>query len=108
MNTLLLFTYGTLQDEAIQMALLGRKLIGNNDVLLKFKLETLKIPDSGETEFSTYFIAVYTGIPTDTITGTVYTIHKNELNKLDSYEGPNYKRSLVKLKSDLEAYVYHE
>ena len=44
MPTELLFSYGTLQLEAVQMATFGRKLTGTRDVLPGFEA-TLLVPD---------------------------------------------------------------
>jgi hypothetical protein len=41
----LLFSYGTLQQEAVQITTFGRRLRGHPDVLVNFELSTLKIED---------------------------------------------------------------
>ena len=45
MNTEKLFSYGTLQYEAVQLANFGRKLEGNKDQLPGFELSMLEITD---------------------------------------------------------------
>ncbi len=40
-----LFSYGTLQLEAVQMATFGRRLAGTSDALRGFELVLLKIED---------------------------------------------------------------
>ena len=40
-----LFSYGTLQLEAVQMATFGRQLAGTSDALRGFELDLLKIED---------------------------------------------------------------
>ena len=44
-HTELLFSYGTLQLEAVQMATFGRQLVGTSDALPAFELVLLKIED---------------------------------------------------------------
>ena len=44
-HTEFLFSYGTLQLEAAQMATIGRQLAGTRDALRGFELVTLKIED---------------------------------------------------------------
>jgi hypothetical protein len=41
----LLFSYGTLQLEAVQMAVFGRRLAGTSDALRGFELVSLQIED---------------------------------------------------------------
>jgi hypothetical protein len=45
MHTEFLFSYGTLQLEAVQMATFGRQLSGTSDALREFDLVLLKIED---------------------------------------------------------------
>jgi hypothetical protein len=42
-HTVFLFSYGTLQLEAVQMATFGRQLVGTSDALQGFELVLLKI-----------------------------------------------------------------
>ena len=44
-NHQLLFSYGTLQLEAVQIATFGRRLAGTSDVMEGFELVALKIED---------------------------------------------------------------
>lgn len=42
-----LFSYGTLQLEAVQLAIFGRSLVGAPDVMTGYRLEPLDIDDEG-------------------------------------------------------------
>lgn len=109
MNTEKLFSYGTLQYEAVQLTNFGRKLEGTIDTLSKFELSELKITDadviatSGE---DVHPIVVYTGEDTDKVQGMVFDVSSEELKQADSYEVSDYKRIKVKLDSGVFAWVY--
>ncbi len=109
MNTEKLFSYGTLQYEAVQLANFGRKLEGNKDQLPGFELSMLEITDpdviatSGE---AFHPIITYTGNSTNCVDGTVFDISEEELKRADSYEVSDYKRIKVKLSSGVSAWVY--
>jgi hypothetical protein len=104
-----LFSYGTLQLEAVQLATFGRRLAGTSDVLPGFESADIEIDDpttvalSGKTHHS---IAKYTGRATDTIAGTVFAITSDELRRADEYEVTAYKRVAVTLASGTQAWVY--
>ncbi len=74
MKTEKLFSYGTLQYEAVQLANFGRKLEGYKDKLPGFALSMLEITDpvviatSGETFHP---IVAYTGDSADAVEGIV-------------------------------------
>ncbi len=109
MNTEKLFSYGTLQYEAVQLANFGRKLNGESDKLPEFELTTLEITDpdvlatSGE---KFHPIITYTGNSSHQVTGMVFTITPEELKRADSYEVSDYKRIQVILASGTSAWVY--
>jgi hypothetical protein len=104
-----LFSYGTLQQEGVQLATFGRRLEGRPDVLPGFSASMLAITDpevvatSGKTHHP---IVRLTGNPADEVAGTVFLITQNELAAADSYEVADYKRIAIRLKSGLEAFVY--
>lgn len=72
-----LFSYGTLQDEAVQLATFGRKLFGKKDTIRGYKLSMIKINDpevvatSGK-EF--HPILTFTNNHQDEIEGTVFDV----------------------------------
>ena len=109
MPTEFLFSYGTLQLEAVQMATFGRQLTGTRDVLPGFEEALLEIDDrttvllSGK---SSHAIARYTGHPSDQVFGTVYSVTAEEIQKADKYEVAEYRRVAVVLQSGIRAWVY--
>jgi gamma-glutamylcyclotransferase (GGCT)/AIG2-like uncharacterized protein YtfP len=104
-----LFSYGTLQLEAVQMETFGRRLAGTRDTLPKFAQASREIDDPkvaaalGQTH---YAIARYTGKSTDTIDGTVFAVTAEEVQRADHYEVAGYKRIAVVLRSGIRAWVY--
>jgi gamma-glutamylcyclotransferase (GGCT)/AIG2-like uncharacterized protein YtfP len=105
-----LFSYGTLQTEAVQLATFDRTLIGEPDTLLGYRQTRLKIKDpivvaaSGETY---YLNAQFTGRDSDSVVGTRFRVTRKELEQADIYEdGADYKRVSVQLKSGTRAWVY--
>lgn len=109
MNTEKLFSYGTLQYEAVQLANFDRKLTGSYDKLPGFELSMLEITDpdvittSGE---AFHPIISYTGNAMNCVDGMVFNISEEELLRADSYEVSDYKRIKVKLSSGISAWVY--
>ena len=105
-----LFSYGTLQTEAVQLATFNRKPEGQRDILKEYSLTMIQIHDqnvvatSGATQYKNI---QFTGVSSDHVPGTVYKITKEELEQADKYEMvADYKRVLVKLKSGTDAWVY--
>ena len=104
-----LFTYGTLQLEAVQMATFGRLLTGTCDALVGFEIAPLVIEDpaviavSGKAQHT---IAQYTGRTSDTIPGMVYAVSLAEIESADTYEVAPCLRVSVVLQSGQRAWVY--
>jgi hypothetical protein len=104
-----LFSYGTLQLEAVQLATFGRHLTGTPDVLPGFEQALLEIEDqtvvslSGKTHHA---ILRFTGRSSDTVSGTMYALTPEEILKADDYEVEPYKRVAVVLRSGVRAWVY--
>ena len=109
MRSEFLFSYGTLQLEAVQQATFRRLLTGKPDVLAGFELRPLPIEDeyviavSGKSEHS---IAAFTGRDSDTIAGTVFEVSAEELHQADEYEVEPCRRISVVLQSGRRAWVY--
>lgn len=105
----LLFSYGTLQLDSVQLSTFGRLLEGKSDVMTGFELSPLKIEDasviavSGKSEHT---IGRFTGNESDEIDGVVYEITQEELLKSDEYEVAPCLRLKVRLKSGTHAWVY--
>ena len=104
-----LFTYGTLQLEAVQVATFGRLLAGASDALSGFELAPLKIEDPAVIAISgkaTHTIAKFTGRDSDEIPGTVFRITLDDIENTDKYEVDACKRIAVNLRSGIRAWVY--
>ena len=104
-----LFSYGTLQTEAVQLSTFRRKLDGTPDALVGYRLQMIRIMDQ---EFVATSGAEYhrnlefTGNASDFVEGTVFAVTPQELEQSDAYEPEGYKRVRVKLRSGVEAWVY--
>lgn len=103
-----LFSYGTLQQESVQIASFGRALNGKPDALPGWRREMVEILDaeifclSGE-RFHPILVPGEAG---DEIPGQVFEISEAELQRADAYEVAAYKRIAARLKSGLDAFVY--
>ncbi len=105
----LLFSYGTLREERVQLKLFGRTLVGAEDQLKGYSITTIKISDekflsSGEQKNQSTL--VYTGLNEDMISGMALYLTPEELKQTDNYEPDNYKREIVILESGKKAWVY--
>ena len=103
-----LFSYGTLQQESVQLANFGRRLNGRADVLAGWRLSTVQITDPevlAQSGLAVHKILV-PGKPADEIDGVVFEITPEELKAADGYETDAYKRVKVRLRSGAEAWVY--
>jgi hypothetical protein len=104
-----LFSYGTLQQDGVQLSTFGRKLVGKPDALSGFKqtLVEIKDPHVLETSGKTHHpIVAFTGNKGDQVSGTVFEITDQELADADKYEVADYKRIGVTLASGIQAWVY--
>ncbi|MGH8157103.1 MAG: gamma-glutamylcyclotransferase [Rhodanobacter sp.] len=104
-----LFSYGTLQDEAVQLATFGRRLQGKPDELHGYHCTMLEIRDtqvvatSGATHHP---IVRHTGDPAHAVLGTLLCVTPEELARADAYEVEDYRRVDVTLASGQRAWVY--
>ncbi len=104
-----LFSYGTLQDEAVQLATFGRRLSGEPEVLAGFRIDHLKIEDEAVIAASGlryHLIISPSGNSQDVVTGTGFNVSHAELLQADAYEAEDYQRVRVDLKSGRRAWVY--
>ena len=109
LHTELLFSYGTLQLEAVQMATFGRLLAGTSDALRGFELVLLKIEDPKVVAISgkaRHTMAKFTGRASDVVSGTVFAVTPAEIQSADEYEVPAVKRVAVVLQSGERAWAY--
>lgn len=108
MGEVWLFSYGTLRPE-VQLALFGRLLDGQPDVLPGYAVSPLEITDpdviatSGTAQHT---IARKTGHPLDELRGMVFRITPAEIAAADAYEVAECKRVTVRLGSGIDAFVY--
>jgi gamma-glutamylcyclotransferase (GGCT)/AIG2-like uncharacterized protein YtfP len=104
-----LFSYGTLQQREVQLAIHGRELAGDADSLAGYRLAPLTITDPHVVKLSgkaVHTIARATGSPEDHIPGTLFEITEDELAASDAYEVDVYSRTAVTLESGRTAWVY--
>ena len=104
-----LFSYGTLQLEAVQMATFGRRLAGPRDALPGFELVALQIEDPAVVAISgkaQHTMAKFTGRASDVVSGTVFAVTRQEVLNADGYEVPAVKRVAVVLQSGTRAWAY--
>ena len=105
----LLFSYGTLQEAAVQLANFGRLLHGEPDELVGFERSLYRIEDPAFVAASGkewHAIVAFTGRPEHRVQGTVFEVTDAELSRADEYEPAGYVRITGKLASGREAWVY--
>jgi hypothetical protein len=106
----LVFSYGTLQDEDVQLSTLGRRLNGHSDELLGFERSLVRIEDplqvatSGQTHHANVELS---GNEASRVSGTVFEVSDAELATVDKYESVfSYRRITAALASGPQAWVY--
>lgn len=105
----LLFSYGTLQDEQVQVSLFGRKLSGRKDCLLGYEqyLASVKDPEFARTSGKSHHsILRPVGSDAARVEGTALEVTDEELELTDKYEPVEYKRVVANLASGGHAWVY--
>jgi hypothetical protein len=108
-TAILLFSYGTLRDTAVQMANFGRLLSGRPDSLSGYTLARITIDDAAVVALSgkpQHMIAERSKNAADEVSGVVFEITREELAAADRYEVAQYTRVLLTLKSGLKSWVY--
>jgi hypothetical protein len=106
----LLFSYGTLQQENVQLSTFGRPLHGQRDELPGFERSLVRIEDpqvvatSGNTHYSN---VTFNGRNDSRVSGTVFEVTDAELAAADQYEQlAAYKRVVAMLASGKRAWMY--
>lgn len=106
----LLFSYGSLQEPAVQMSTFGRRLRGEADELVGFERSRVEIRDPADAALlqQTHYANVRAnGAETSRVSGTVFEVSDAELAAADAYEQPAaYQRVLATLASGRVAWVY--
>lgn len=95
-----LFVYGTLQDADVQQRVIGRLVAGSADVLDGYRKAQISLGGN------VYPFAVLDAA--DSISGQVLDVTADELVAMDAYEGDEYRRVQVVLRSGRRAWVYCE
>ena len=105
----ILFSYGTLQQEAVQLSTFGRVLKGEADELVGFEQSLLQVEDpefvatSGK---SHHAIVTFNGRSDSRVSGMAFEVSEQELAQADEYEPAGYQRVATTLASGKPAWVY--
>ena len=104
-----LFSYGTLQQDAVQLSTFGRLLRGQPDELVGSEQSLFRIEDpqfvaaSGKADHA---IVMFNGRPDSRVRGMVFEVTDEELAASDTYEPAGYARITATLASGGHAWVY--
>lgn len=103
-----LFSYGTLQQPEVQLAIFGRLLDSRPDRLPGYRLGLLAIDDAQVVAASrkTHHPIAARGDAADGVPGAVLAMSLEELRQADGYEVADYRRERVTLASGLQAWAY--
>ena len=105
----LLFSYGTLQQEAVQVSTFGRRLRGEPDDLVGYELGVFRVEDAAFVAASgkaDHAIVRFTGRRESRVKGTALEVTEQELAQADAYEPAGYERVPATLASGRQAWVY--
>jgi gamma-glutamyl AIG2-like cyclotransferase len=105
----LLFSYGTLQQEAVQLSTFGRRLAGVADALVGFEQGLFEVTDPAfvaQSGKALHNIVRFTGRDGDRVPGMALEVTDAELAQADAYEPAGYERVLATLASGKQAWVY--
>jgi hypothetical protein len=106
----LVFSYGSLQQEHVQLSTLGRRLDGQGDELVGYEQSLVKIddPQVAATVGKTHHANVtFNGNEDSRVPGMVFEITDSELAGIDAYEAADsYARVAASLASGGQAWVY--
>lgn len=104
-----LFSYGTLRQPEVQMALFGRRLVERADSLVGFRIDRIVIATPDVVAVSgaaVHRILRRDADATDPVRGAALALDARDLAVADEYEGDNYVRVTARLGSGLDAFVY--
>lgn len=106
----LLFSYGTLQQESVQLSTFGRLLLGSKDELPGFEKSSVRIEDDqvvAQSGMTHYANVKFNGNNDCRVSGTRFEITDAELAAADLYEqDAGYERIVAMLASGKQAWVY--
>ena len=104
-----LFSYGTLQQDNVQLATFGRLLKGEKDTLIGYQLGEVEITDADVIAKSGkrfHPMLIKTDNPTDTVAGVIFELTDDELTQADDYEVDDYARVEGQFDSGTAAWIY--
>ena len=107
----LLFSYGTLQLEAVQLSTFGRLLRGGPDELVGFEQGSREVKDPAfvaESGKSMHAIVRFTGRDDSRVRGMAFEVTDAELAAADRYEPDGWTRVSALLASGRHTWVYAE
>jgi len=105
----LLFSYGTLQQIAVQLSTFGGWFHRQPDARVGFEQSLLRIADPASVAASgkeDHAIVRFTGDNDSRVSGMVFEVSERELAAADRYEPAGYKRVIATLASGTKAWVY--
>src|SRR5262245_32277620 len=104
----LLFSYGTLQLEDVQLETFGRRLQGAPDELVGFERSWIEVadPDFVAGNGARHAIVRSNGRSDSRVSGTVFDVTDDERLASDAYGPPPYRRVAATLASGRQAWVY--
>jgi gamma-glutamylcyclotransferase (GGCT)/AIG2-like uncharacterized protein YtfP len=106
----LLFSYGTLQQDDVQLETFGRKLAGEKDLLIGYEPSLVKITDpalAARLKKAHHHNVSKTGDDWSSVQGTVFEVTDSELAQADTFEAQfAYERVNVPLASGKSAWAY--
>ncbi|WP_420144487.1 gamma-glutamylcyclotransferase family protein [Sphingobium sp.] len=110
MADILLFSYGTLRQADVQMALFGRRVEGTPDALPGFASRMIEITDPdviAKSGTRWHPMVQPSDDPADAVEGLLFRLTAQDIASADAYE-VDYVRREVTLRSGLTAYIYGE
>ena len=105
----LLFSYGTLQLEQVQLETFDRLLKGEKDILEGYQLTMIEITDAEVLRKSNqqfHPIISFSDDKNDQVEGVLFEVTEDEILQADRYEVDDYKRVEVIFKSGKKGYIY--
>ena len=106
----LIFSYGSLREERVQLSTFGRRLSGWDDSAVGFELASVIVDDpaaialSGRRQHANLIVTPHSA---GRVAGTVFEITDSELARVDEYEAQfSYERIETPLASGGKAWVY--
>ncbi len=108
MQDVLLFSYGTLRQPDVQIALFGRLVEGTADAMIGWRSRMIEITDAeviAKSGTRWHPMVEPSESDDDAVEGMVFRISPADLASADAYE-VDYVRREVRLRSGLTAWVY--